>query len=265
MDKGTVIGIFVGIIAIGVGMILKGVYVTALFNPAALLIIFMGTAATVLIAFPMKTIRKIPTLFKIVFSKDKETDIEQLIDMFSSWSDIARKEGLLALQNKVEEVDDPFLKAGIDFAIDGQSPEFIRDILVEKVEAMEYRHQKGALVFSQAGTYAPSLGVLGAVVGLIAALGNMNDIEALGHAISAAFIATLFGIFSGYVLWHPFANKLKEKSKNEIYEKHIMIEGILSVTNAESPIILRGKLNSYLSHTELMKINGRGKDNEEEK
>ena len=123
-------------------------------------------------------------------------------------------------------------------AVDGQSAEFIRDIMTEEVEAMEDRHQAGAAIFTQAGTYAPTLGVLGAVIGLIAALSNMNNTEALGHAISAAFVATLLGIFTGYVLWHPFANKLKRKSKQEVKLREIMIEGVLSVLEGQAPKVI---------------------------
>ncbi|WP_181347159.1 flagellar motor stator protein MotA [Thalassobacillus sp. CUG 92003] len=251
MDKTSVIGILLGIIAIGVGMVLKGVSAAAIINPAALLIIFLGTAASVCIAFPVSTIKKIPTLFKIIFKEEEQPDIKELIETFTEWADTTRREGLLELERKIHEVDDPFLRSGVQLVVDGQTPEFIRDVMLEKVDAMEQRHQKGASVFTQAGTYAPTLGVLGAVIGLIAALGNLQDMEKLGSAISAAFIATLLGIFSGYVLWHPFANKLKEKSKNEIQIKHIMIEGILSITNADSPMIMRDKLSSYLSPSEL--------------
>src|SRR5699024_10779247 len=133
-------------------------------------------------------------------------------------------------------------------------PDFIRDVLMEKIVAMEIRHEEGAQVFSQAGTYAPTLGVLGAVVGLIAALGSMDNMEILGPAISGAFIATLLGIFTGYVLWHPFANKLREKSKQEVKLKEIMVEGILSITAGESPTVIQDKLSSYLSAKEISKM-----------
>ncbi|MRH45020.1 flagellar motor stator protein MotA [Aquibacillus halophilus] len=254
MDRSSLIGLFLGIFAIGLGMVMKGVSVLALFNPAALIIIFVGTAATILIAFPISTIKIIPNLFKIIFKEDKSVDMKSVIDMFTEWADLVRREGILALEPKLDEINDTFLKSGIEFAVDGQSTEFIKDVLMEKVDAMEQRHQKGARVFTLAGTYAPTLGVLGAVVGLIAALGNMNDVEVLGNAISSAFVATLFGIFSGYVLWHPFANKLKEKSKNEVQLKYIMIEGILSIANGESPMITNDKLSSYLSPSELVKL-----------
>lgn len=258
MDKSSIIGIFLGIIAIGVGMVLKGVSPLALLNPGALLIIFIGTAASVCIAFPGSTLKNIPALIKIIFKNEKQQRIQDIIGIFTRWANITRKEGLLALESQLDEVDDAFLASGLQLAVDGQTPEFIRDVMLEKIDAMDERHQEGAAVFSQAGTYAPTLGVLGAVIGLIAALGDMSDIEALGHAISAAFIATLFGIFTGYVLWHPFANKLREKSKQEILRKQIMIEGILSLTTGDSPQVIKDKLSSYLSRKELAKMEQEG-------
>ncbi|MBR3117921.1 flagellar motor stator protein MotA [Oceanobacillus profundus] len=251
MDKTSIIGLILGLIAVGVGMVLKGVGVTALINPAALLIIILGTVAAVTIAFPTSTLKNVPTLFKILFTETNKTNTRELVEMFSSWADQTRREGILSLEEQVNEVEDPFLASGLQLAIDGQSPDFIKDIMLEKISAMEQRHEEGAAVFTQAGTYAPTLGVLGAVIGLIAALGDMSNMEALGAAISAAFIATLLGIFTGYVLWHPFANKLREKSKKEVLQKEIMVEGILSITTGDSQLIVREKLGSLLSSKEL--------------
>lgn len=152
----------------------------------------------------------------------------------------------MALEGISEQVEDTFLKNGLNLAVEGQSADYIRDILSEEIEAMEERHQSGATIFSQAGTYAPTLGVLGAVVGLISALSNMGDSAELSKAISAAFVATLLGIFTGYVLWHPFANKLKRKSMMEVRLKNMMIEGILSIIEGEAPRTIEQKLTSYL-------------------
>jgi chemotaxis protein MotA len=131
---------------------------------------------------------------------------------------------------------------------------FTEDVEISRqerdIENMEQRHKANADIFTQAGTYAPTLGVLGAVIGLIAALKDLSDIEKLGHAISAAFVATLFGIFTGYVLWFPFANKLKQYSKSEVIIKEMMIEGILSIQSGESPKTLEDKLSVYLSPKE---------------
>ena len=246
MDKTSIIGLILGVIAVGVGMVLKGVSVVALANPAAILIILLGTVASVTIAFPTSEIKRVPKLFGIIFKEKQQMNPVDLIKMISEWAQLARKEGLLALEAKTSEIDDPFLKNGLSLAVDGQSADYIRDILNEEIEAMEERHMAGAQIFSQAGTYAPTLGVLGAVIGLIAALGNMSDTDVLGHAISAAFVATLLGIFTGYVLWHPFANKLIRKSKQEARLKGMMIEGILSVLEGEAPRIIEQKLASYL-------------------
>ncbi|MEK9199584.1 flagellar motor stator protein MotA [Ureibacillus sp. 179-F W5.1 NHS] len=254
MDLSTIIGIVLGIIAVFVGMVLKGASLSALINPAAFLIIIVGTIASVTIAFPTKELKRVPKLFKILFTETKlKSDIE-IIKMFSEWADLARREGLLALEVKASEVEDPFLKNGLTLAIDGQNADYIRDVLTEEVEALEDRHASGAQIFSQAGTYAPTLGVLGAVVGLIAALKDMSDIDKLGHAISAAFVATLLGIFTGYVLWTPFANKLKRKSAEEVKQKYLMIEGILSVLEGEAPRVIEQKLASYLTMDERQQI-----------
>ncbi|RDW15634.1 flagellar motor stator protein MotA [Oceanobacillus chungangensis] len=260
MDISSLIGLILGIVAIGVGMVLKGVSITALINPAALLIIILGTIAAVVIAFPTSTLKKVPNYFKIIFTKQKITDSEALILMFTDWADQTRREGILSLETQLNEVEDPFLISGLQLAIDGQTPEFIREVMLEKIDAMEARHEVGASVFTQAGTYAPTLGVLGAVIGLIAALGDMSDMNALGAAISAAFVATLLGIFTGYVLWHPFANKLREKSKQEVLQMEIMVEGILSITTGDSAMMVREKLGSLLTTKEQAEMKQRDSD-----
>lgn len=258
LDKTSIIGIILGIIAVGVGMYFKGVSPAVLINPAAFLIIIVGTAASVSIAFPTRDIKRLPKLFGVIFKEQKTPTVEELIPLFVEWANIARREGLLALEAKVAEVEDPFLRNGLSLAIDGQTQDFIRDVMSEEIAAMEERHQANAAIFTQAGTYAPTLGVLGAVVGLIAALGNMDNVGELGHAISAAFVATLMGIFTGYVLWHPFANKLKRKSKEEVKVKEIMIEGVLSILEGQAPRAIEQKLASYLPESERKKILGQG-------
>ncbi|WP_210608361.1 flagellar motor stator protein MotA [Priestia flexa] len=254
MDKTSFLGLILALIALMVGMFLKGVSPTVLMNPAAILIIIVGTIGAVVIAFPTSEIKRVPKLFGVLFKEPKMATPKDLVFMFSEWAQVVRKEGLLSLEAKTAEVEDPFLQNGLNLAIDGQSADYIRDVLSEEIEAMEDRHQAGAAIFSQAGTYAPSLGVLGAVIGLIAALGNMADTTSLGHAISAAFVATLLGIFTGYVFWHPFANKLKRKSKQEAKIKYMMIEGVLSLLEGETPKVIEQKLASYLPTAERKKL-----------
>lgn len=141
--------------------------------------------------------------------------------------------------------------------IDGMDPEFVSDVLDAELQVMEQRHAEGMSIFTQAGTYAPTLGVLGAVVGLIAALGNLKDIDKLGHSIAAAFIATLLGIFTGYVIWLPIANKLKTMSQMEVAQKRMIIEGILSLQAGDSPTAIEAKLKVFIPQTERDQIKGR--------
>ena len=258
MDISSLIGIILAFVSLLVGMTLKGVGVDALVNPAAILIIIFGTISTIIIGFPMKELKRIPKLFGKLFKETKLQDDIEIIKMFSQWADLARREGLLALESKASDIEDPFLKNGLTLAIDGQNADYIRDVLTEEVHAMEDRHESGRAIFTQAGTYAPTLGVLGAVIGLIAALKDMSDIDKLGHAISAAFVATLLGIFTGYVLWHPFANKLKRKSALEVKQKMMVIEGILSVLEGEAPRVIEQKLASYLSMEDRNRLDESG-------
>lgn len=250
MEKSTVLGLIIGFTTISVGMVLKGAQLSALINPAATLIIFGGTIACLLNAFPLKDLKKFPALVKLLFRQPQFIAKPELLRLFVELSQIARREGILALENRLDEIADPFLRNGLSMVIDGLDPEFVGDVLDAEIQSMQERHQNGALIFTQAGTYAPTLGVLGAVVGLVAALGNLNDIEVLGHSIAAAFIATLFGIFTGYVIWLPFANKLKMLSKQEAEVKQMIIEGVLSLQAGDSPTALEAKLMVFIPQEE---------------
>lgn len=265
MEISTIIGLVLGLVSVLVGMVLKGAAITALANPAAFLIIIGGTAATLFIGFPMVELKKLPKLVKMIFLKQKLMDKTDLISLFMEYASITRREGLLALESKVEEIDDAFLRNGMRMIIDGNEQEFVSDVLMEDINATEERHRSGALIFSQAGMYAPSLGVLGAVIGLIAALAHMEDMGELAHAIGAAFIATMLGIFTGYVICHPIANKLKRLSKREVEIRLMMVEGLLSIQSGVSTIAISQKLSVFLTPSERLKMNEREAGSSEQK
>ncbi|MDG4656594.1 flagellar motor stator protein MotA [Ectobacillus antri] len=255
MDLATIVGILLAIIAVVFGMFLKGADVQALLNPAALMIIFVGTAGAVTIAFPGKQLKRLPKLFKLLFTTNKkQLSYQELLELFVRWAGESRKHGILSLEQQVNEVDDDFIQRGMKFVIDGISPEDLKNMMEAEIEAIEERHASGARMFTQAGTYAPTLGVLGAVIGLVAALGNLSDINKLGHAISGAFIATIFGIFSGYVLWHPFANKLKQKSAEELEKKRLILECMLMLQAGTYPFLIKNRILVALSETERKKL-----------
>ena len=246
MEISTVIGIGMGLISVFVGMVIKGAPISSLNNPAAFLIIVGGTFSCLFIGFKMEQMKNFPNLIKKTLQKPPTHEKGELLRLFIELSQIARREGILALENKVQEIDDPFFRSGLGMVIDGMDPEFVSDVLDAELAVMQERHAEGRSMFSQAGTYAPTLGVLGAVVGLIAALGNLNDIDKLGHSIAAAFVATILGIFTGYVLWLPFANKLKVMSEEEVSEKRMIIEGILSLQAGDSPTAIEAKLMVFI-------------------
>jgi chemotaxis protein MotA len=253
MKNSTIIGLALGFVALIVGMVLKGAPLSSLLtNPAAYVIILGGTAASIFVAFPMSELSKLPKLFGLVFKEPKLLPRQQLIGMFMEWATITRREGLLALEARVDEIEDSFLKSGMRMIIDGNDQDFVRDVMLEDISATEERHRSGAQIFSQAGMYAPTLGVLGAVIGLVAALGNLSELDKLAHAVAAAFIATLLGIFTGYVMWHPIANKLKRLSKREIDLKLMMVEGLLSIQSGVSTIAIQQKLLVFLTPTERL-------------
>ncbi len=250
MEITTLLGIIAGFVAVIGAMIFKHISFSVFLNPAAFFVIFVGTIATILNSYPMKDLKCIGKLFKIVFTSSKNSNNElEVIREMVDISNEARKSGLLSLEQKVDSIEDPFTKKGFRMVIDGLNEEYILDVLGAEIESISERHRKNAGIFASAGTYAPTLGVLGAVFGLIAAMANIDDTAAMSEAIAAAFIATILGIFTGYVLWHPFATKLKMKSQQEIIEKSIIVEGLLSIYKGESPIMIEGKLLSMLPQT----------------
>ena len=255
MEISTIIGLILGLVSVLVGMVLKDAPISSLANPAAYVIILGGTAATLFIGFPLAELKKIPKLLKMTFVKQKLIDRRDLISLFMEWASITRREGLLALEGKVDEIDDAFLRGGMRMIIDGNDQDFVRDVLMEDIHETEERHRAGAQIFSQAGMYAPSLWVLGAVIGLIAALSQMDDMGQLAHAIAAAFIATMLGIFTGYVICHPIANKLKRLSKREVELRLMMVEGLLSIQSGVSTIAISQKLSVFLTPSEREEMN----------
>lgn len=250
MEKSTWIGFAGGIAAVGVGMYLKGADPHALINPAAFLIILAGTAAAIFNAFPMKELKHFPKLIKLIFCGKTFTPKQEILELFVSVAKSAKQEGVMAIEKRANEVADPFIRSTLTMVADGFNADFIYSVVDSEIKQMEERHRSGAQIFAQCGMYAPTLGVLGAVIGLIAALGNLNDIDQLGHSIAAAFVATLLGIFTGYVCWHPFANKLKQLNAEEVIMKRMVLEGALALQEGASSIAIESRLQSYIPMSE---------------
>lgn len=254
MDIFLIIGIIVGLLSIVVGMIVKGPNVAVLLNPAAAIIIIIGTMAAVMNSFPKKEFLKIPKVIGALFREKKDLNAGDVITQLVEMSQISRKSGLLALEQQVANMPNKFMKKGLSMIIDGIEPDYVREVLEIEINAMEERHNLGAKLFTTAGGAAPTLGVLGAVVGLIGALGNLEDTEKLGHMIAGAFVATLYGIFFGYVILHPFASRLKRKSHEEINIMYLTLEGLLALQAGANPKNIQNKLIGMLEPNEQIKI-----------
>ena len=254
MELTSLIGVIVGIAAVVGAMIFKHISFAVLANPAAIFVIFVGTAATILISFPGENLKILGALFKILFTKQKLISDVEIIDLMIELSTKAKRDGLLSLESKVAEIEDPFIRKGIQMVIDGTEESIVEEILENEIAAMEKRHETNASIFSSAGMYAPTLGVLGAVFGLIAAMSHIDDTEAMAEAIAAAFVATILGIFTGYVLWNPFAKKLKVKSQKEVRLKEMVIIGLMSIQQGDAPFMLKDKLLATLPASKQKKI-----------
>lgn len=254
MDIFLFVGVITGLLAVVVGMIVKGADVAVLLNPAAAIIILVGTTAAVMNSFPKKDFLKIPRIFGALFRDKKGEDAASIIKQMVEMSQTTRKNGLLSLESTVQTIDNRFMKKGLEMVVDGVEPDYIREVLIAEIESTEDRHRAGASIFTTAGGAAPTLGVLGAVIGLIGALGNLNDTEKLGHMIAAAFVATLYGIFFGYVVCHPFASRLKRKSHEEISIMYIILEGILSIQLGKNPKSIETRLLGMIDPKERKHI-----------
>lgn len=246
MELSSLIGVIIGVLSVGVGMAMKGADPQALINPAAFLIIFAGTAAALLNAFSLHDLKKFPVLLKIIFLGKKLPEKQELLELFVSVAKSAKKEGIVAIEKRTAEIEDPFIRSSLTLVADGFNGDFIGEVIESEIRQMEERHRANALIFSQGGMYAPTLGVLGAVIGLIAALGNLSDINMLGHSIAAAFVATLLGIFTGYVIWHPFANKLKRISAEEVEMRKMVLEGALALQSGASSMAMEARLQVFI-------------------
>lgn len=245
MDIFLIIGLVLGAICIMMALILKGASVAMLLNGEVAVIIFGGMIAAVLSSYTMADIKRLPKVMKVLMSNE-EPDLNGTIEKLVELSNLARREGLLALEAPVNELDDPFMKQGLELVVDGAEAEQIRDLMESEVDAMETRHHRMSGLFKTAGSTSPTLGVMGAAIGLIGALGNLSDINKLGPMIASAFVATIFGIFMGYLVMIPFATRLEAKNEEEVLLKTLIIEGVMDIQAGHSAKVIEQKLYAQI-------------------
>jgi len=245
MDKGTLIGVGTTFGAVVATALLDGVHLGSLFQPAALVLIFVGTfgAAAGSLLF---------TEYKVALAGAKKAftakvpDGSGVVDVIVQMADRARREGLLALEDMAKEIDDPLLKEGIQMTVDGTDADEIGELLDARIAAKKDQDKVAIGFFEAMGGYAPTIGVVGAVLGLIHALGSLDDVAALGHMIASAFVATMWGVLIANGAWLPMAGKLKRLSQLEVQNMEVIVEGVLAVQAGTSPRMVEQKLRSAL-------------------
>ncbi len=246
MDLATIIGIALAIVGLLLGFTVDGGTVGALVQGPAALIVFGGTIGATLASTSMKHFMRVGKYLKIAFFSKAEAPLE-LISQLIQLATVARREGILALEDKIDEFSDDFLKSGLRLVVDGVDPESVKNMMETELLFIDERHESAAKLFDVAGGFGPTMGIIGTVMGLIHVLGNLQDVAKLGPQIATAFTATLYGVASANVLWFPIANKLKHRHAEEQLLREIMLEGVLSIQAGENPTILGQKLKAFLS------------------
>ncbi len=264
MNLGTIVGLLTAFIAIFSSALLEGghegpVALMRLLNLPGALIVFGGTIGATLTCFSLKEFLKVGQYLGVAM-KEFQLEAPDLIAQMVRFAEVARKEGLLKLEEMVNGIENEFLKKGIQLIVDGTDPEVTREILETEVNCMEERHKIGVQLFQQAGGFAPTMGMIGTVMGLVNVLANLSDTAKLGPAISTAFIATFYGVFTANILWLPIANKLKSLNREEMEVCHIIIEGVAAIQAGDHPRVINDKLAAFLPPTQrrLLKANAGG-------
>lgn len=244
MDILSLIGFPLAFVVMIVGCILKGSSVSALWGPAAFVIVIMGTISSILVQTPLATFKHAMHIAKWVF-KPPMVESKVMIQRMVDWSNAARKQGLLALEASVEAETDSFIKKGLQLLVDGSEPDMIRSVLEVELSTKEHFDLQGAKVFEGMGIYAPTLGIIGAVMGLMAVMANLADPSKLGHGIAAAFVATIYGIGAANLFLLPMASKLKSVIADQTRMREMIVEGLISISRGENPRNIEAKLQGF--------------------
>lgn len=244
MDLSTIIGFLLGIFLVIWGIMQSGELVTFI-HPASLAIVLGGTIGATLISFPLK---KVLNTFKVVKNAFFEKGISQnkLLEDIMNLANIARKEGLLALEEAGEKAEDIFLKKGIMLIVDGTDPELVRNVLETELNFLEERHEEGQKVLETMAAFSPAFGMVGTLIGLVNMLKTLDDVSTVGPNMSVALITTFYGSLFANLLFTPLANKLKGRSREELLVKEMIVEGLLSIQAGENPRIIEEKLKTFI-------------------
>lgn len=245
MDLATLIGMVLGVAALVGGFCLEGGEVVGLIGLSAALIVFGGTIGATITSFSLREVLAIPRLIGVAF-KDFRDDPLEVIELVVDLAYVARKDGLIGLENRIKSLPDGFAKKAMQVIVDINDHQVARNTLEQYIYSMEQRHAGGIEVFEAAGGYAPTMGIIGTVMGLVHVLSDLKDPETLGPAIAMAFIATLYGVASANLFWLPIAAKLRNKSKKERLVNTLILEGAIYILEGKSPLQIQTSLMAFV-------------------
>lgn len=245
MDRISVLGLLIGLAAIVGGQVLEGGHVSSLFQPTALLIVVGGTLGAVLLQTPQRVALRGFRMIKLVWFPPINKQ-NQLITLITNWGQIARREGLLALENQIGPQKDSFVRKGLQLLIDGAEPQRIREALDVDIVTFEDSQRQAARIWESAGGYSPTIGILGAVMGLIHVMENLTDPSKLGAGIAVAFVATIYGVGLANLVLLPIGNRLKAIVAQEVKVREMIVDGLIGIANGDNPRIIESRLRGYL-------------------
>jgi len=245
MDATTIIGIVAGLVLV-LGAIATQPGATFFFNFPSVMIVLGGTVGATLINFPAKDVLSVFRVMKKIFLTQAATYTD-VIDRMVRLAEIARREGILAIERHLDEIQDEYMRRGIQYAVDGTEPEYIRAIMESELSSQEERHRLGQGIFLAMATYSPAFGLIGTVIGLIQMLRALNNPDQIGAGMATALVTTFYGAIMAYGLFLPIAGKLYNRSREERHQKELVLEGILAIQSGDNPRIVREKLLTFLS------------------
>ncbi|UCV15946.1 flagellar motor protein [Quatrionicoccus australiensis] len=245
MDKISLAGLAIGLIAILGGQLLEGGNIGSLVQPTALLIVCGGTLGAVLLQSPLHVFKRGMKMAKWVWVPPV-IEQKRLVDQILNWSQLSRREGLLALENFIPGIKDEFIKKGLQLLVDGADPERIRELLEVEINTFEDEWRQSAKIWESAGGYSPTIGILGAVMGLIHVMENLSDPTKLGSGIAVAFVATIYGVGLANLVYLPIAGKLKYYISRMVSSREMLIDGLVGIAVGDNPRIIEGRLRGYL-------------------
>lgn len=256
-DIATLVGLLVALGGIVGGLILEGGKIDEILKPTALMIVLGGTIGAVMVTTPMNVLVGSLKKMGLVFF-DRAQSTESIIDEIIGYASKARKNGIVSLEQDADSVSEPFLKKAMNLAVDGTDLQEIRKMMELEISLEEHHAEAEAKVMEAAGGYAPTIGIIGAVLGLIQVMKNLADIEEVGKGIATAFVATIYGVGFANIFFLPAGNKIKARAQKTIQLKELMLEGVIGIVEGLNPKLIRGKLEAYL-HSEKGGAKQKGK------